>query len=73
MLPLFVTSGDDGNYAQTAASDLSLLQVSKISHSSYFKSSIMYVIMAESNVVSTFLFVLFSNQSIHGTTLQLLN
>ncbi|XP_045807426.1 chorismate mutase 2-like [Trifolium pratense] len=26
MLPLFVTSGDDGNYAQTAASDLSLLQ-----------------------------------------------
>jgi hypothetical protein len=27
MLPLFVTSGDDGNYAQTAASDLSLLQV----------------------------------------------
>ncbi|XP_061354339.1 chorismate mutase 2-like isoform X2 [Gastrolobium bilobum] len=26
LLPLFVTSGDDGNYAQTAASDLSLLQ-----------------------------------------------
>ncbi|KAF7817304.1 chorismate mutase 2 isoform X1 [Senna tora] len=26
MLPLFVASGDDGNYAQTAASDLSLLQ-----------------------------------------------
>lgn len=27
LLPLFVASGDDGNYAQTAASDLSLLQV----------------------------------------------
>ncbi|GAU17688.1 hypothetical protein TSUD_07500 [Trifolium subterraneum] len=26
LLPLFVSSGDDGNYAQTAASDLSLLQ-----------------------------------------------
>ncbi|MED6206565.1 Chorismate mutase 2, variant 2 [Stylosanthes scabra] len=26
LLPLFVASGDDGNYAQTAASDLSLLQ-----------------------------------------------
>ncbi|KAK7320644.1 hypothetical protein VNO77_30305 [Canavalia gladiata] len=26
LLPLLVTSGDDGNYAQTAASDLSLLQ-----------------------------------------------
>jgi len=27
MLPLFVAFGDDGNYAQTAASDLSILQV----------------------------------------------
>ncbi|OIW14974.1 hypothetical protein TanjilG_30693 [Lupinus angustifolius] len=26
LLPIFVASGDDGNYAQTAASDLSLLQ-----------------------------------------------
>ncbi|KAK7351347.1 hypothetical protein VNO77_10726 [Canavalia gladiata] len=26
LLPMFVASGDDGNYAQTAASDLSLLQ-----------------------------------------------
>jgi len=27
LLPIFVASGDDGNYAQTAATDLSLLQV----------------------------------------------
>jgi len=27
LLPLLATSGDDGNYAQTAAADLSLLQV----------------------------------------------
>lgn len=27
LLPLVATSGDDGNYAQTAANDLSLLQV----------------------------------------------
>nr|ACU19156.1 unknown [Glycine max] len=26
LLPMFVASGDDGNYAQTAATDLSLLQ-----------------------------------------------
>jgi len=27
LLPLLANSGDDGNYAQTAATDLSLLQV----------------------------------------------
>jgi len=27
LLPMFVASGDDGNYAQTAAADLTLLQV----------------------------------------------
>jgi len=27
LLPLFVVAGDDGNYASTAASDLSCLQV----------------------------------------------
>jgi len=27
LLPLLVTSGDDGNYAQTAPADLSLMQV----------------------------------------------
>ena len=40
LLPLFVASGDDGNYAQTAASDLSLLQV-KISLKNYFRNMFM--------------------------------
>lgn len=42
MLPLFVATGDDGNYAQTAASDLSLLQVRQIYCGGVFSGVIIY-------------------------------
>ncbi|KAL5071526.1 hypothetical protein RYX36_022413 [Vicia faba] len=43
LLPLFVASGDDGNYAQTAASDLSLLQaISKRVHYGKFVAEVKF-------------------------------
>ncbi|PNY16481.1 chorismate mutase [Trifolium pratense] len=43
LLPLFVSSGDDGNYAQTAASDLSLLQaISKRVHYGKFVAEVKF-------------------------------
>ncbi|CAJ1972397.1 unnamed protein product [Sphenostylis stenocarpa] len=43
LLPLLATSGDDGNYAQTAASDLSLLQaVSKRIHYGKFVAEVKF-------------------------------
>ncbi|XP_058728645.1 chorismate mutase 2-like isoform X2 [Vicia villosa] len=43
LLPMFVASGDDGNYAQTAASDLSLLQaISKRVHYGKFVAEVKF-------------------------------
>ena len=66
LLPMFVASGDDGNYAQTAATDLTLLQVKfpvEVCFMSKIKGDVMqnniYNIKAVSNFIlaNVFLYI----------------
>jgi len=58
LLPMFVASGDDGNYAQTAAADLTLLQVKfpvEMCFMSKLKSDVMQYNIYNIKAVSNFI------------------